>query len=311
MQCHLSRREVLFGIGAACLSRLARSTADQTLTVDEVAPGIHIRRGLDEDATAANEGAIANIGFIVGRDAVAVMDPGGSLIDGQRLRATIRKITPLPIRYVVMSHVHPDHIFGAAAFTQDQPHFVGHALLPDALARRGEFYRHHLEQILGNAKAGTVITPTMLVEGHRPLDLGGRLLEVTAHAAAHTDCDLTVLDRRTGTLLLSDLLFVERVPSLDGSLKGWLAALTQLKAVGARRAVPGHGPTGVDWPGASRDLERYLGTLERETQQAIAKGVDIDEAAKTVALSERDRWKLFDDYNGHNVTRAYKELEWD
>jgi transcriptional regulator GlxA family with amidase domain len=49
----------------------------------------------------------------------------------------------------------------------------------------------------------------------------------------------------------------------------------------------------------------------RETRQAIAKGVDIDQAAKTVALSERDKWKLFDDYNGHNVTRAYKELEWD
>jgi glyoxylase-like metal-dependent hydrolase (beta-lactamase superfamily II) len=120
-----------------------------------------------------------------------------------------------------------------------------------------------------------------------------------------------VLDRQTGTLLLSDLLFVQRVPSLDGSLKGWLAELAKLKNVGATRAVPGHGPTSVDWPAASRGLERYLDTLQRETRQAIDKGVDIDQAAKTVALSERDKWTLFDDYNGHNVTRAYKELEWD
>jgi glyoxylase-like metal-dependent hydrolase (beta-lactamase superfamily II) len=122
---------------------------------------------------------------------------------------------------------------------------------------------------------------------------------------------LSVLDPQTGTLLLSDLLFVRRVPSLDGSLKGWLAELTKLKSVTARRVVPGHGPTSVDWPSASRDLERYLDTLQRETREAIAKGVDIDQAAKTVALSERDKWALFDDYNGHNVTRAYKELEWD
>jgi hypothetical protein len=150
-----------------------------------------------------------------------------------------------------------------------------------------------------------------LVKDTTSLDLGGRVLKITAHGLAHTDCDLSVLDTQTSTIMLSDLLFVERVPSLDGSLKGWLAELARLKTSGARRAVPGHGPTGVDWPLASRDLERYLGVLLSETRQAIAKALDIGQAAKTVARSERDRWKLFDDYNGHNVTRAYKELEWD
>jgi quinoprotein relay system zinc metallohydrolase 2 len=312
---YLSRRDVLFGVGACCLAsltrRAARATTGQTFPTDEVAAGIHIRRGVDEDATPANEGAIANIGFIVGRDAVAVMDPGGSLADGQRLRATIRKMTSLPIRYVVMSHVHPDHIFGAGAFAQDKPQFVGHVLLPNALAQRGEYYRTRLDQILGKGRAGPIVTPTMWVRDREQIDLGGRVLEITAHGTAHTDCDLSVLDRQTGTLLLSDLLFVQRVPSLDGSLKGWLAELASLKDVGARRAVPGHGPTGVDWPAASLDLERYLGTLQHETRQAITKGMDIGQAAKTVALSERDKWTLFDDYNGHNVTRAYKELEWD
>jgi quinoprotein relay system zinc metallohydrolase 2 len=306
---------VLFGIAGCCVAGLTRAAASaapgQTFATDEVAAGIHFRRGVDEDASPTNDGAIANIGFIIGSDGVAVMDPGGSLVDGQRLRATIRKATSLPIRYVVMSHVHPDHIFGAGAFTQDKPQFVGHARLPNALALRGEYYRAHLDQILGAGRAGSIVTPTMLVEDRLQIDLGGRVLQVTAHGNAHTDCDLSVLDRQTGTLLLSDLLFVQRVPSLDGSLKGWLAELAKLKSVGAKRAVPGHGPTSVDWPSASRGLERYLDTLQRETRQAIAKGVDIGQAAKTVALSERDKWTLFDDYNGHNVTRAYKELEWD
>jgi quinoprotein relay system zinc metallohydrolase 2 len=310
---YLSRRDALVGLGACCVSGVTRAAGGpgQTFTTDEVAPGIHIRRGVDEDATAANDGAIANIGFIVGREAVAVMDPGGSLGDGERLRAAIRGATSLPIRYVVMSHVHPDHIFGAGAFIADKPQFVGHVRLPDALAARGEFYRTHLEELLGKGRAGSVVAPTLLVKERSRIDLGGRVLELTAHGIAHTDCDLSVLDRQTGTLLPSDLLFVQRVPSLDGSLKGWLQELAKLKTAAAKRAVPGHGPTGVDWPSASRDLERYLSTLQRETRQAIAKGVDIDQAAKTVALSERDQWKLFDDYNGHNVTRAYKELEWE
>jgi quinoprotein relay system zinc metallohydrolase 2 len=293
---------------ACCCAGLAKAAVFNT---EEVAPGIHIRRGVHEDATLANDGAIANIGFIVGKNAVAVMDPGGSLVDGQRLRAAIRKRTDLPVTHVVMSHVHPDHIFGAGAFLQDKPQFVGHALLPNALGQRGEYYRNGLDQVLGKGRAGALVTPTMPIKDHGHIDLGGRVLELTAHGNAHTDCDLSVLDRQTGTLLLSDLLFVERVPSLDGSLKGWLSELGKLKAVAARRAVPGHGPTSVDWPAASRDLERYLDTLQRDTRQAIAKGLDINQAVKTVALSERDKWKLFDDYNGHNVTRAYKELEWD
>src|SRR5579872_4005501 len=123
-----NRREALLGVGACCVSNMAAaiSEAAQPFGVAEVAPGIHIRRGVDEDATLANDDAIANIGFIIGRDCVAVMDPGGSLRDGARLRATIRKMTALPIRYVLMSHVHPDHIFGAGAFKQDDPQFVGH-----------------------------------------------------------------------------------------------------------------------------------------------------------------------------------------
>lgn len=315
----LSRREALLGVCACCFSGMARAAvkadtpgaAAAAFATEEVAPGIHIRRGVDEDATRGNAGGIANIGFIVGRDAVAVMDPGGSLADGRRLRATILKMTSLPIRYVVMSHVHPDHIFGAAAFNEDKPQFVGHFQLPGALAQRGEYYRKRLDEILGEGNAGPVVVPTLLVRDHAQIDLGRRVVELTAHGIAHTDCDLSALDRQTRTLLPADLLFVGRVPSLDGSLKGWLHELAGLKTVAARRAVPGHGPAGVDWPSAARDLERYLGTLQRETRQAIAKALDIDQAVKTVALSERHRWKLFDNYNGHNVTRAYKELEWD
>src|SRR5258706_15944122 len=104
----MSRREALRA-GAGVLWSLAGTTRSRAesgaLVTEAVAPGIHIRRGVDEDASAANGDAIANIGFIVGRNAVAVMDPGGSLSDGQRLRARIREVTQLPIRFVVLSHV--------------------------------------------------------------------------------------------------------------------------------------------------------------------------------------------------------------
>lgn len=300
------------GLAGCCLPAAALA-APEVLPwpTDEIAPGIHIRRGADADVTAANDNAIANIGFVIGGDAVAVMDAGGSLRDGRRLRASVRAATSLPIRYVLMSHVHPDHVFGAGAFSADRPIFVGHASLPRALSLRWEYYRVRTEAVLGPGTVGAPVMPTLLVHDQAQLDLGGRVLQLRAHGIAHTDGDLTALDPQTGTLIASDLLFVRRVPSLDGSLKGWISQLQSLKTVAATRAVPGHGPTSVHWPDGCRDLERYLGVLLQETRAAIAKRRDIDAAVRTVGRSERARWVLFDDYNGHNVIQAFKELEWE
>jgi quinoprotein relay system zinc metallohydrolase 2 len=296
--------------GAALLARRAGAGGD-ALRTTLVAPGLHVRRGIDQDASALNEDAIANAAFIVGRDAVAVMDPGGSLNDGRRLRARIREVTPLPIRHVVMSHVHPDHIFGAGAFEQDRPEFIGHVRLPNAMAARGEYYRSTLEKILGAGAAGPLVMPNRVIAERGRIDLGDRELLLTAHGVAHSDCDLSVFDAVSGTLLLGDLLFVERVPSFDGAIKGWQKELSMLKSAAAVRAVPGHGPVSVSWPAGTTDLDRYLDVVLRETRIAVHRGLDISDAVATVGRSERGRWKLFEDYHGHNVTQAFKEVEWE
>ena len=277
----------------------------------EVAPGIHVRPGVHEDATVENQDGIANIGFIAGSDAVAVIDPGGSRADGERLRASIRQQTTLPIRYVVMTHLHPDHVFGAGAFAADQPVYVGHARMEAMLVQRGEFYRNSLADLLGIEEAGDYAKPNLFVAGEATLDLGGRRLRLHAHPTAHTDNDLSILDEATGTLWLGDLLFVDRVPALDGSILGWLAQTAELRTSPARQAVPGHGPPIVAWPDAAAAQERYLGGIVREIRAMIAHGGDMERAVATVGLAERERWLLFDDYHGRNVTSAYKELEWE
>lgn len=307
-----TRRHFLAGgLCLCCLPAARRAAASPgPVPTEEIAEGLHIRRGLDEDATQENDDAIANIGFIIGRDAVLVTDPGGSLADGENLRAAIKRMTSLPIKYVVMSHVHPDHVFGAGAFRRDEPIYVGHARLAEALQQRAEYYRSALAEVLGPKSVGAPVAPTMEVRDKAEIDLGGRIIEATAHPAAHTMTDLSLLDKKTGVLLPADLVFVGRVPSLDGSLQGWLKELAKLKQIGAPRIVPGHGPVSVEWPAGASDIEHYLTTLQRETRQAIAGGLDIENAIATVAQSERGKWKLFDDYNGRNVTEAYRELEW-
>jgi quinoprotein relay system zinc metallohydrolase 2 len=308
----MSRRRLLAALaGAWLVAGPVAMAAPLPFTVTEVASGIFVRQGVHQDATPENDDAIANIGFIVGRDAVAIIDPGGSLDDGERLRATVQAKTDRPIRYVVMTHAHPDHIFGGVAFLPDHPIFVGHARLAGVLVDRGEYYRRRLVEILGAGRAGDYEMPTLLVTDKAELDLGGRILDLQAHGAAHTDNDLTILDRQTGTLWAADLLFVDRIPAIDGSLTGWLKELAALKALPATRAVPGHGPPVVPWPSAAADEERYFSTLASEIHALLAKGGDIETAVTTVGLGERDKWQLFDDYNGRNVTVAFKELEWE
>jgi len=307
----LDRRQLILGGVCACCLPLRRARAASFAALREIAPGIHVRRGVDEEATPANADAIANAGFVIGAESVLVFDPGGSLADGTQLRAAIRALTPLPIRHVVMSHAHPDHIFGAGAFLEDKPAFVGHARLAAALATRGDYYRERLEAVLGPGAAGPVVMPTVEVKDRLELDLGGRKVRLTAHPLAHTDNDLTLLDAASGTLFCGDLLFVGRVPALDGGVLGWLKVLEGLKAVGAAQAVPGHGPERVDWPAGAADLERYLRTLVLETRVAVRDNIGIEAAVERVGAGERGRWTLFDDYHGRNVTQVYKELEWE
>ncbi|MDZ5645902.1 quinoprotein relay system zinc metallohydrolase 2 [Nitrospirillum sp. BR 11828] len=305
-------RAVLFLCGVAVALPPVSSWAKDDPLV-QVAPGLYVRPGVVEDATAANDDAIANIGFIVGRDAVAVIDPGGAAADGARLRARIKAITALPIRYLVYTHVHPDHVLGAVAFAADHPVVVAHARFAAAWGERGAYYRQGLARILGGdpAQAGDALPPTQAVDTTADIDLGGRMLHVVAYGAAHTDSDLTVYDDQTRTLWAGDLVFQDRIPALDGSLTGWLRVLEQLKALPAVRVVPGHGPAQLPWPAGAVDEERYLTTLARDVRALLKKGGDIDAAATTVAQSEKGRWKLFDAYNGRNAITAFKQLEWE
>jgi quinoprotein relay system zinc metallohydrolase 2 len=282
------------------------------LAMTEIAPGIYVHAGVSEQASPGNDDAIANIGFIIGDDAVMVIDPGGSAIEGEELHAAIRTVTSRPIRYVVLTHVHPDHIFGAVAFRADHPQFISHARLPGALAQRGDYYVKTLNRDLGAAAAGSeIVVPTHLVAAREAIDLGNRMIDIRAHGPAHTDNDLTLFDRRTATLWLSDLLFVARIPVIDGSILGWIKELEAMTQVAAQRAVPGHGPAVVDWPAAAEPELRYLNAVLVGTRAAIRGDIDIAAAPRHVALEERGNWLLFDDYHARNVTAAYKELEWE
>jgi quinoprotein relay system zinc metallohydrolase 2 len=284
----------------------------EPLDVFEVAAGVFMHRGALALMTRGNEGAIANVGFIVGKDAVAVIDTGGSVREGRKLLAAIRARTRNPIRYVISTHAHPDHVFGHAAFGHEDAVFVGHRNLPQALARRGQFYLDAYRRSLGGELMADVkiVAPTKLVDQVANLDLGERTLAVKAWRTAHTDNDLTVLDETSDFLFAGDLVVAQHIPVLDGSILGWLAVIDELKLMRLKGILPGHGPVIDNWNDALAAQRRYLQRLAGDVRRLISQGAPIS-AAGAAAAAEKDHWSLFQDYNVRNATAAFAELEWE
>ena len=302
-------------VACAALAWSLRAWAEplelRELEVENAAPGVYVHYGAPAEMTPVNAGDIANLGFVIGQKCVAVIDTGGTYAVGRALRLAIRRVTMLPICYVINTHVHPDHVFGNQAFVDDRPQFVGHARLAESMRRRGPNYLRALMRDLGAvAQGSSIVLPTHSVASVERLDLGGRSLSLRAWQTAHTDTDLTVFDETSETLFLGDLGFIEHIPVIDGSLRGFIAAIEELRTIRAQRAIPGHGRASA-WPSAITPEEYYLKRLLRDVRAALVAKMPIAQAIESVGCEDADHWLLVDQFHKRNVSAAYAELEWD
>ncbi len=285
------------------------------LEVSEIAKGVFAHIGKTEALSVENAGRIANLSFIIG-ESVAVIDAGGSRAEGEALYAAIRQKTDLPISHLILTHMHPDHIFGAEVFSEAGATIVANARMAAAVqARRATWQESIPAQIGAAAFMGTqIVTVDQTIAAPTTLAIGARQLMLSPAPSAHTDNDLTVYDPASGVFFAGDLLFHELTPVIDGSLLGWLDWMdSPAPQPQPRLILPGHGPVQSDWDGGLAPQRSYLEALRTSVSALIDQGVALSAAIpRTVKALEPEAagWQDFEDTTARNAATAYSELEW-
>jgi glyoxylase-like metal-dependent hydrolase (beta-lactamase superfamily II) len=304
------RRGLLVGL---CIGVIAHAAA-AGLQVSEVAKDTWIAQGAAALGTTANRNFISNAGFIVTDGGVVVIDALGSPAMASELLAEIRRVTQQPLRYVIVTHYHADHIYGLQVFKA-----AGATLLAHDAARlylNSETAQQRL-QASRKELAPWIDEKTQLMPADRWLDADETRLQVGSveivirHVGpAHTPEDLVVFVPQTGVLFAGDLFFRGRVPFVgQADSRLWIKSLDRMIDFKPGLVIPGHGPVSTD-PMADLQLTRdYLLYLRRKMGEAARTMEPFEDAYASTDWTRFEALPLFRAANRMNAYNTYLLME--
>ena len=308
-------RMALVGFAMACFTAgVAAAEPTPRVQARQVADKVWFVQGEAAMGSAANRNFISNAGFVVTGDGVVVIDALGSPTLAEELIAEIRRVTAQPIRYVIVTHYHADHIYGLQAFKAVGATIVAHQagreyITSDTARLRLEASRQDLFPWIDET---TRVTPAdrWLGAQQTTLRVGGVDFLIRHVGPAHTTEDLVVFVPKRGVLFAGDLVSQGRIPFVgQADSRQWIASLTQLQGIKARLVIPGHGPVSTN-PAADLALTRdYLVHLRKSMGDAARDLEPFDEAYAKTDWSRFEQVPLFKAVNRMNAYNTYLLME--
>jgi glyoxylase-like metal-dependent hydrolase (beta-lactamase superfamily II) len=265
------------------------------------------------DTGRGSEGR-SNAGFVVTSEGVVAIDAGGSPHEGRRLLRTIGTVTRQPVRWLILTHHHPDHHFGAVAFRRAGARVIAH---PDRRTLASEAGDDALAAswigVVGrDAMRGFEFAnlPDRPVKRVDTLRVGAHTLVIEPAGPAHTPGDLVVWLPGERVLFAGDLLVEDGVTMIvDGSTPALLAALDRIERLDPRLVVPGHGAIPPS-PGRLVGLTRaYVADLRKEMRAAVEQGKPMNRAMASLPPADSTRPVSLNSRRRRNAVRAYLEAE--
>jgi glyoxylase-like metal-dependent hydrolase (beta-lactamase superfamily II) len=291
----------------------ARAQDEIVLTPKQVAPRTWFFQGEPGMASIQNKGFMSNAGFVVTADGVVVFDALGTPALGRAMLAAIRKITPQPVKRVIVSHYHADHFYGLAAFKDAGAEiwaqrraqaYLSSGQASDRLAQR------RLDLFPWVDDTTRIVAPDVWLDGDTDFRLGGVTFQVLYAEGAHSPEDVMMYVVEERVLFAGDLIFAGRVPFVGtADSRGWLKAMDKMIAVKPAIVVPGHGPASAD---VARDLvltRDYLVYLRETMGRAVADLDSFDDAYARTDWSKYKGLPAFEQANRINAYGTYLLLE--
>ena len=279
-------------------------------TLRRLAPGVYVALG---DSGRGSEGR-ANAGFVVTDSGVVVIDALASPRQAEELVQAIRSVTPLPIKWLILTHHHPDHHFGAIVFRRLGAKVIAH---PDRRVLASEGGEDALiadwVRVVGlDAMRGFEFAdaPDRPVTGTDTLRLGGRSLIVTHPGAALSAGDLMIWLPRERILFAGDVLVEDGVTMVvDGSSGRLIRALAAIDSLQPRGVVPGHGAIPARPAALVARTRDYITGLRTAMRSAIERGTPMGRAMADLPPADQTRPVSLNSRRRRNAVRVYLEEE--
>ncbi|WP_018878205.1 MULTISPECIES: MBL fold metallo-hydrolase [unclassified Thioalkalivibrio] len=260
-----------------------------------------------------NQGFRMNLGYVVGEDAVAVIDSGHTPEMAKEMLEHIRATTDKPVRYVINTNSQPHRFMGNDVFREAGADILAAPGAADRMQGSASMFAMQLENALDRPEGSTEHPepPNVMVEDRKELDLGGVTLAVRHVGSAHTHGSLIAVVEPDNVVFAGDVLYGGRLLAIlpDGSMEGWLQAYELLQDEYAdAKFIPGHGE-----PGALSTFDHpthdYLRALWDHMFEAADMGTDMQSAIRAFDDSPWQDLADFDDLAPRNTNIAYQEAE--
>lgn len=278
-----------------------------------VSDSVYFIRGESGIPSAANRGHTSNAGFVVTREGVVVFDALGTPVLGKALVEAIRKITPAPIRRVIVSHYHADHIYGLRPLKEAGAEIWAHPaarayLQSDAAQLRLAERRKSLAPWVG---ADMHLVPAdRWLDAETSFKLGDLSFRVFPVGPAHTPEDLAMVVEEEGVLFVGDLMFSGRLPFVgDADSKGWIAAIDRMVKLSPRILIGGHGDASRNAAADLRLTRDYLVYLREKMGAAADELEDFDVAYRRTDWSRYSHLPAFEAANRRNAYNTYIRMQ--
>lgn len=278
-----------------------------------VSDSVYFIRGEAGIPSAANRGHTSNAGFVITREGVVIFDALGTPVLGKEFLEAIRKLTPAPIRRVIVSHYHADHFYGLPPLKDAGAEIWAHRaargyLDSDAAKLRLAERRQSLAPWIG--------ADMRLVPADRWLDaevsfrLGGLSFRVFPLGPAHTPEDLAMVVEEEGVLFVGDLMFSGRLPFVgDADSKSWIAAIDRMVKFNPKILIGGHGGVSRDAAADLRMTRDYLVYLREKMGAAADELEDFDVAYRRTDWSRFSHLPAFEAANRRNAYNTYIRMQ--